>query len=244
LQAQFQRNLSGGLSALASFTWSHSIDYGSFNSALPYMRANSDFDLRHNVSGAFTYELPRPLGNPLARALLNHWGLDDRFTARTSFPVTLDGSVFTDPATGQRSNGGLNLVPGQPIYIYGSQCAAVYNNGKQCPGGWAVNPNAFTTPAKGQTGNAPRNFVRGFDAWQMDLALRRDFPLYERLKLQFRAEVFNVFNHPNFGAINPAFGSVLFGQATATLNSSLGVLSPLYQLGGPRSMQLALKLSF
>jgi hypothetical protein len=84
----------------------------------------------------------------------------------------------------------------------------------------------------------------------MDLAVRREFPIYERLKLQFRAEAFNLFNHPNFGTINstycsPAAGpGCTFGQAQATLAQSLGTLSPLYQMGGSRSMQFALKLVF
>jgi hypothetical protein len=93
-------------------------------------------------------------------------------------------------------------------------------------------------------GDAPRNFARGFGAWQMNLAVRREFTVYENLKLQCRAEVFNVFNHPNFGTINANFGTTSFGQATATLASSLGILNPLYQMGGPRSMQFALKLVF
>ena len=87
----------------------------------------------------------------------------------------------------------------------------------------------------------------------MDLAVRREFPIYENLRLQFRAETFNVFNHPNFGQINafcggtsgiPGCTNPQFGQATGTLANSLGVLSPLYQMGGPRSMQFALKLVF
>jgi hypothetical protein len=78
----------------------------------------------------------------------------------------------------------------------------------------------------------------------MDVAVRRDFPIHERLKLQFRAEAFNVFNHPNFGRIDGGFGDSTFGQATGTLANSLGILSPLYQMGGPRSMQFALKLNF
>jgi len=78
----------------------------------------------------------------------------------------------------------------------------------------------------------------------MDLAVRRDFPIYENLKLQFRAEAFNIFNHPNFGTINSSFGQNTFGQATATLASSLGILNPLYRQGGSRSMQFALKLVF
>jgi hypothetical protein len=78
----------------------------------------------------------------------------------------------------------------------------------------------------------------------MNMAIRRDFPIHERLKLQFRAEAFNIFNHPDFGSINPNYGQPTFGQVTATVASSPGVLSSLYQTGGPRSMQFALKLVF
>ncbi len=244
LQVQFQRRLSGGLQALASYTWSHSIDYGSYNYALPYLRGNSDFDLRHSFSSALTYNLPNSgFENRFARATLSHWSLDTRFSARTGFPVTLNGNEIVDPETGVAYLGNLNLVPGQPIYIDGPQCTAVYNNGKPCPGGRAINPNAFALPASG-TGDAPRNFARGFGAWQMDFAVRREFPVHERLKLQFRAETFNIFNHPSFGQIDALFGDPTFGQALATLNSSLPGLSSLYQSGGPRSMQFALKLMF
>lgn len=249
LQLQFQRRLSHGLQALASYTWSHCLDYGSYNSALPYQRGNCDFDVRQNFSWAFSYDLPNASRNKALGAFLHHWGVDDRFTARTGFPVALtSGNNVVDPATGKTYVGGLNVVPDQPFYIYGSQCAAVYGIGLSCPGGRAINPNAFSEPAAGDLGNAPRNFLRGFGAWQMDVALRREFPIRENLKLQFRAEAFNIFNHPNFGLINaiycPPGPGCTFGQATATLASSLGILSPLYQQGGPRSMQLALKLIF
>jgi hypothetical protein len=247
LQIQFQRRLSQGLTALASYTWSHCIDYGSQDYFFPYQRGDCDFDIRHNLSAAFSYTVPNVGQNGFLRAVLHHWGLDDRFTARTGFPVTLQGTTMIDPATGQSFNSGLDLVPGEPVYVYGSECAAVYDNGLTCPGGRAINPNAFSLPASG-LGDAPRNFTEGFGAWQMDLAVRRDFPIYENLKLQFRAEAFNVFNHPNFGTINatycPPGPTCTFGQATGTLASTLGILSPLYQQGGPRSMQFALKLIF
>ncbi len=114
--------------------------------------------------------------------------------------MTLNGNQIVDPATGVAYFGNLNLVPGQPIYIYGSPCAAVYNDGKPCPGDRAINPDAFALPASGP-GDAPRNFARGFGTWQMDFAVRREFPIHERLKLQFRAEAFNILNHPSFGQI-------------------------------------------
>jgi hypothetical protein len=247
-QVQFRRRLSRGLTALASYTWSHCMDYGSENIALPYQRGNCDFDVRHNLSAAFSFDLPDVGHSRFGGVLLNHWGLDDRFTARTAFPVTLGGNFLLQP-NGQLYNAGLSFVPGQSIYLHGAECASILQGlgdlqpGQTCPGGRAINPNAFVNVNSG-LGDAPRNFARGFGAWQMDLAVRRDFPIHERLKLQFRAEAFNVFNHPNFGNINGQSGTSTFGQATATLASSLGVLSPLYQQGGPRSMQFALKLVF
>jgi Carboxypeptidase regulatory-like domain/TonB dependent receptor/TonB-dependent Receptor Plug Domain len=245
MQIQFQRKLNRGLQILASYTWAHSIDYGSFNFAVPYRRGNSDFDIRHNFSGALTYELRSTSVNKLADAFLHHWGFDGRFTARTGFPVNLLGNnTIVDPATGNTYDGGVDRVVGVPIYLYGSQCMAAYGNGLACPGGRAINPNAFAEPAAGESGNAARNFARGFGAWQMDLAIRREFPLHDRIKLQFRAEAFNISNHPSFGTIDSTFGDPTFGQALATLNSSLGTLSPLYQLGGPRSLQIALKVQF
>ena len=134
-------------------------------------------------------------------------------------------------------------------YLSGSNCAAVLQSlgtlppGKGCPGDRAINPSAFEAVNSG-LGDTPRNFARLFGAWQMNLAVRRSFPIGERVRLQFRAEAFNIFNHPNFGSVYPYFGATTFGQATATLANSLGVVSPLYQMGGPRSMQFALKLVF
>jgi hypothetical protein len=253
LQIQFRRRLSDGLTGLASYTWSHCLDYGSQNYFLMSQRGDCDFDVRHNLSAALSYDLPGLGQNAFFRDILHHWGVDDRLTLRTGFPVTITGPQVIEPGTSHYYYAGLDLNPGQSMYIYGSQCAALYNNGRSCPGGRAINPNAFSQqpgctefscPPGTLTGSAPRNFIRGFGAWQMDLAVRRDFPIHEGLKLQFRAEAFNVFNHPNFGNIDPMFGSPTFGQATGTLANSLGVVSPLYQMGGPRSMQFALKLLF
>jgi hypothetical protein len=249
LQFQFRRRLSRGLTALASYSWSHCIDYGSSNFVIGYRRGSCDFDIRNNFSAAFSYDLPNVGHSGFVNAALHHWGLDDRFTARTAFPVPLNGNQNFDPLTGQAMFSGLDLVPNQPVYLYGANCATVLQGlgdlspGKACPGGRAINSQAFTNATSG-FGTAPRNFARGFGAWQMDVAVRRDFPIREGLKLQFRAESFNVFNHPNFGAINSSFGQPTFGQATGTLANSLGILSPLYQQGGPRSMQFALKLVF
>jgi hypothetical protein len=91
--------------------------------------------------------------------------------------------------------------------------------------------------------------LRGFGATQADVAFQWQFALTEQLNLRFRTEFFNIFNHPNFGPPNNSLTSPLFGHSTQTLASSLAGadnagFDPLYQIGGPRSIQLALKLSF
>ncbi len=248
LQVQFRRRLSKGLTVLAAHTWSHCMDYGSENFNFGYQRGDCDFDIRQNLSAAFSYDLPNVGHNGFVNAALHHWGLDGRLTARTAFPVTLLGNFLVQP-DGQTYNEGQNFVAGQPVYLYGANCASVLQGlgdlqpGQGCPGGRAINPNAFTSVSTG-LGDAPRNFARGFRASQMNLAIRRDFPIHENLRLQFHAEAFNIFNHPNLGRIDGQSGSSTFGQATATLATSLGILNPFYQMGGPRSMQFALKLVF
>jgi Carboxypeptidase regulatory-like domain/TonB dependent receptor len=249
LQLQFQRTLSHGLQALASYTFSHSIDDASSNFNLSDLleRASSDFDIRHNFQAALTYDVPGEYPNPVLSGLLKHWALDMRVSARSALPVDVIGNQYVlQPGTEAAVNLHPNLVPDQPLYIYGSQY----------PGGKIINFDAFTVPASGpgfdSEGNTPRNYARGFGAWQMNFAVRREFPIHERLRLQLRAEAFNLFNNPNFaspynylsyGPYNPQtlFG---FGVASSTLNNRVGGLNSLYATGGPRSLQLALKLLF
>jgi hypothetical protein len=245
LQAQYKRRLSNGLQALVSYTWSHALDFQSADAGglLPYQRGNSDFDVRSNFTAAVSYDLPSSYHDAWKHAVLSQWGLDLRFTARTAFPVEIEGPALTDPNTGNQYYGLLNYNNSLPLYL---KQAGV-------PGGRVVNAAAFSTPLAGQTGNAPRNFVRGFGENEVNLAIRREFPLYEQVHLLFRAEAFNILNHPNFGFINANCGNPpggetctnpTFGQATSTLANSLGGLAPIYQQGGPRSMQFALKLRF
>jgi len=92
--------------------------------------------------------------------------------------------------------------------------------------------------------------LRGFGASQVDLAVQRRFRMTDKLALRLRAEFFNIFNQSNFGNPNADLNSPLFGRSTQTLANSLGSgganggYSPLYQIGGPRSTQLALRLEF
>lgn len=234
LQTEFQRTVSEGIHALVSYTWSHCLDSGSSDGSLPFQRGNCDMDVRHNLQGGVSWDLPSAKGSNVLRALTEHWGLDTRLTVRSAFPVTLCGNEVIDPATGSEFCTGLDLVPNQPIYSYGSQF----------PGGRSLNQAAFALTTGTTLGTAPRNFARGLGAWQINMAVRREFPIREKVRLQFRAEAFNVLNHPNFGFVDSFFGSPTFGQATKMLNQSLITMASQYQQGGPRSMQFALKILF
>jgi hypothetical protein len=240
LQVQFKRNLSHGLQALLSYTWSHALDDVTSNfQVYEQERASSDYDIRHNFQAALTYDIPARYSHRVLSAVLSHWSLDGRISARSALPLDIQGDTVTDPS-GILLTYHPNLVAGQPVYL----------NGSEYPGGRAVNFAAFSgaTDSAGNTveGNLGRNALRGFDAIQADVAARRDFSLGERFKLQFRAEAFNVLNHPVYGSIYNilSYGPQLFGQAYTTQNNQLGGLNALYQVGGPRSLQLALKLHF
>jgi hypothetical protein len=265
LQVQFQRRLSHGLQTLASYTWSHSIDTGSAGSAFLASNAGvpgnananrgpSDFDIRNAFTAALTYDIPTPRINVFASAILRGWSTENIFLARSAPPVDVidTNSLFFVLKNGTFTDIRPDIVPGQPSYLYGSQY----------PGGKALNPAAFTDPPfvtsiPLRQGNLSRNALRGFGATQWDFAIHRDFPIRESLKLQFRAELFNVLNHPNLGPpsnlfTSPQFGGPPpgFGVSTNMLGRSLdqspggGSFSALYQIGGPRSVQLALKLTF
>ncbi len=250
LQCTYRRQMGKGLDALASYTWAHAIDSSSTDyNLLPVQRGNSDHDLRNSFSAALVYDLPSNYSSLWQRQILGNWGLDLRASARSAFPVNVVGSDVTDPVSGNIYVSRLN---------YNGRYPYVSKSG--IPGGRQFNPAVFSVPAAGQDGNAPRNFLRGFGEVAGDVAIQRTFPLGDRLHLQFRAEAFNVSNHPNFGTLNVTCGTStagaacsnpLMGQATNTLASALstggldlGNLGALYQEGGPRSLQLALRLQF
>jgi len=279
MQLQFQRRLAHGLQALASYTWSHSIDDGSAGSAtlrsnalIPGLgaqqnRGPSDFDIRHAFSAGLTYNIPGPR-MAILKQMFGGWSTENFVVASSAPPVDVLYSTIAFNATSLFNSFGdvrPDLVPGQPLYLFGAQCIQVL--GPPCAGGRGLNPAAFAPPPLDpvtqmplRQGNLGRNALRGFDLTQWDLAMHRDFPMGERLKLQFRAELFNVLNHANFGPPEGDLGDPLlanpqFGQSQFMLGRSLagpqfagsvgnGSFNPLYQIGGPRSVQFALRVSF
>lgn len=201
-------------------------------------RGNSDSDIRHSFTPGATYDLTSPGSLKFVHAVLSGWSLDGFVFDRSAPPDDVVGPTFI--AGGTELTPRPNVNPGVPLELFGSQY----------PGGNIFDKAAFAAAPAGQQGNFGRNVLRGFGAWQADFAIQRQFPLTERFGLRFRAELFNIFSHPNFGNPNNELTSPLFGHSTQTLVNSLGSgganggLSPLYQIGGPRSIQLALKLQF
>lgn len=250
LQVKFQRRLSRGSQVLASYAWSHSIDIASTDAIATNLntpgtiaepevdRGNSNFDIRHSFTAGATYDLPSPGSQKIFKAILSGWSLNGLVFARTAPPVNVVGASFF--AAGTQLAPRPNLNPGVPLELHGAQF----------PGGKVFNRAAFSAAPAGTQGNSGRNVLRGFGAWQADVGVQRQFRVTEQLGLRFRAEFFNIFNHPNFGNPVNALTSPLFGRSTQTLASSLGSgganggLNPLYQIGGPRSVQFALKLQF
>ncbi len=260
LQTQFTSRYTDRFSAVVSYTWSHSIDNASTNEnargeqgihAIDAFRADSSFDIRHNISGAFTYKLPAPRWNKFANAILGGWSFNSVFTARTGSPFNpivrfFDTATRTDRF--QRPN-----LTGEPIWIIDDSI----------PAGRRLNLDAFDVtnlPADPLVhGALGRNSLRGLGAWQVDSSIHRNFGFWEGKKLQLRLEAFNVFNHPNFASV-PAelrittvpdgrvFVSPTFGQFNSTLSRARTLggfgLNSLFSVGGPRSIQLVARFEF
>ncbi len=239
-------------------------------------RGSSDYDIRKAFQTGVNYSLPSPAQSGWMKAIFGHWGTDGIFRARSAPPINvIDGNAYFSDGLypNIKVNTRPSLAPGAPVYLYGAQCAQVYGSG--CPGGWALNPGnaaskalgipaAFvrpiaSCPATGicQTpvqGTLGRNALRGFGWNEFDFTLRREFPIYERIKLQFRADFFNILNHPAFafapGAASLNVANAAFGKPITMLDNALAssggvpAFNPLYQIGGPRSIQLSLKLVF
>ena len=253
LQAQYQRRLSRGLQALASYTFSKSLDNASSESAQfvsiaridpSQDRGPSDFDLRHTFSTAVSYQVAGPDFGTFANAILHDWAIDTIVKANSAAPVNIISGVNL---FGVQSVARPDLISGVPIYI----------EDKSAPGGRRINRSAFVpvpqvNGALTRQGSLGRNSLRGLPLFQLDLTFRRQFKLTDRVKLQFRTDFFNILNHPNFGSVcvNLSTCGTQFGLATRMFGKSLGSggiasgFNPLYQIGGPRSTQFSLKFEF
>jgi hypothetical protein len=256
LQAEFRRRSSRHLTMLASYTWAHSLDVVSSDSAfvVPGTFINpradygaSDFDIRHTGSVGLDYALPVVWPSRWATLLFGGWSLDAMTTARTAPPVNVIVS----------RNLGFGSYSFRPDLVTG---APMYTDDPNAPDGRRFNTGALSTSIDARQGTLARNVFRGFPVFQQDLGVQRNIHLTERVSLQARIEAFNIFNHPNFAPPIGNLGTVTssgslsrnaqFGLSQSMLGQGLQLggfgsgFSPLYQIGGPRSLQMSLRLRF
>jgi hypothetical protein len=230
--------------------WSHEIDNGSNgsgdgDSVVPQNvtcpaceRASGIWDARHVFNANAVYELPFGPNKPylnrrgVVGSIVGSWEVTSTAIARTGFPVNVmvNRSAASVP-DGNTSSQRPDLVPGVSLTPFGGKSI----------GQW-INPTAFTMPANGTFGDAPRDIARGPGAWQMDLGMIKRISVRERAQLEFRSEFFNLFNHPQYGLPQATFGVQGFGSIIQTVNTTAPV-SPIGS-GTPREIQFALSLKF
>lgn len=224
LQAALQCRFRGGLSGLFSYTWSRSIDNASnfFASSgdgnfpqdsrdISAERGRSSFDTPHRFVGSFVYDLPfgegKRFGSGLtgaAKGLLSGWQVAGVVTLQSGQPYTVYLPSELDNSNTGRSIFGFGA--GDRPHLVGDP-----NPANPDPTAW-IDPRAFAMPAFGTFGNAGRNIVNGPDLRNINVSLLKDVSLGEQATLQFRAEFFNAWNRPNFGAPSVFFGTPGFGQ--------------------------------
>jgi hypothetical protein len=236
LQTSFQRRLSGGFTFLGAYTWSHSIDdssgTGSETVQTPYNlylnRGNSTFDIRQSLVLSWSYELPFGKGKPLLRdanglvdALVGGWQLNSIDTFQT-------GSPFTATMATSALNAGSGVQWPNVVGVGPLSNPTVQH--------W-FNTAAFVSPGAYVYGNEGRNTLYGPGTRQIDLSAFKSFrfPVNEAMRLQFRAEAFNILNTPQFNNPNASIGSATQGTITSAGSP------PLFQRTS-REIQLALKL--
>lgn len=236
-QTSLRRRNRNGLTMLLSYTWSRSIDDASStnNSTTGTQkfpqdirdfkseRALSDFHRKHQFTGSVNYELPFGKGKPFmntsngfVEAALGNWQVN-------AIVTMLSGRPFTPQYNSAD-------VASQRPDLIGDPYANI-------PAGLLFNPNAFAKPVASPSdpdlyGNAGRNILVGPTFKNLDMSMRKSFPVTERVNLQFRAEVFNILNHPNFQLPGYLLDNTnLVGRVTQTASEG-------------REMQFALRLSF
>jgi hypothetical protein len=231
LQASFRRRFAKGLTFNVNYTWAHTLDEGglAFGTAAQDdsnprdAYGNADFDARHVLQFDYSYELPAIPGLP--KVLFKGWQINGLTQMRSGLSVNV--TCGCDSMLIGSASSRANVVSGVPL-----KPAHVDIPGAQ------INPAAFTRPATGTWGNAGRNILKGPAAFNWDFSLFKDFRIKERQTLQFRAEMYNLFNTPQFGLPGASL------SAPATFGVSTGTITTVSGFGTNRQIQMALRYSF
>jgi hypothetical protein len=230
-QLTVDKRFSKGLSALLGYTWSHAIDnvvleFGGGAAGpqpqdprnLRAERGNSIVDLRHRLTASYLWELPFGAGRALMNRggvlnwILGGWQTNGILTVQTGQPFSPVLQTSTTNGTGSRQD-----VVGYVTYPKTLQR-------------W-FDPSAFASPAPYTYGNAGRNILYGPGRTNWDASLFKNFVIREEVRFEFRAEAFNVLNHPQFGLPNQNIGNAQVGSITSIV-------------GNPRQLQLGLRFQF
>jgi hypothetical protein len=248
LQTTAEKRLGHGLQFQVNYTWSHCIDTVSNGGFLPFSagailspipgdlgrdRGPCDYDVRHNLTASYVYELPLRLRGALGRAF-NGWQVSGSVFWRSGLPFSVLSAPYSANGNGIVNGSGpqfASVVPGVPLYERNPVAGVTQPGTIQ----W-LNPDAFVStidpstgaclggdsPKNCRFGNLGRNALRGPDFTWSDLYLSKWFPLKERVKLRIDGQFFNLFNHPNFGLPVLGYAGV---PGKASTQTGLGALS-------------------
>jgi hypothetical protein len=238
LQASLRHRYASGLAYQVAYTWSKAIDEGQSgwfgvegnNLEDPYNPRGSRSATAYNVPQLFTvnvtYEIPFGNGkqfsssHSLVNYVVGNWQLNSIFTARS-------GQNYTISATGDIANTG-NGNTYERANLMGNPNLAHHTTAE-----W-FNTSAFTTPAGGTLGDSGRNMLEAQTFWDLDTSLFRVFPATESTHFEFRAEAFNMLNHPVMGVPG----------AVVTTPSTFGQVTSVATGNAQRKLQLAVKFVF
>jgi hypothetical protein len=241
LQVWLNRRFAERLSFQASYTWAHTISdipLTSFTNSTtdPFDyhldKGDADLDRRHSFVGNAVYVLPtfKNRGSAFSH-ILGDWQLNAIYSFFGSTPVDVLSGVNTYGTAGN-VNPRPNLVTGVPIYVQAADHTL-----------W-LNPAAFSLPGVGQIGSLGKGAIRGKPINNLDFSVNKNWRVKEKYGVQFRAEMFNAFNHPNFNgfqnALNFQGNTRQPGFGTVT-NGSFGTLS---NVQSHREIQFGFKFSF
>jgi hypothetical protein len=229
MQLTLDKRFSKGLSILANYTWSKSIDHSSENKGtgisqtnpynLDYDRGLANFDHRHRFTASVLYELPRFASHKVINSVFGGWNLTGIYTYQSGTPFSILSGV--DNARTGTPNQRADLI-GDPV-LSGDRTRA-----EQILR-W-FNTAAFTTNALGTFGSSGRNIVIGPDFKSLNIGLHKNFAITESMKIQLRGEAFNVLNNVNLNLPNATVTSATFGRITSA--------------GDPRILQFAARFVF
>ncbi len=241
LQARFQQRLDHGVSVLASYTWSKAIDNASnfFQSTgdpnfpqnsydMAAERGRSNFDVRHRFSTSFSWDLPFGRGqrwladDGWVSAVVGGWQTYGIVSLQTGRPFTVALLGEIDWTNTGRANLGFGNNDRPDLVGDAKLDDPTVER-------W-FNTNAFAFPLPGSFGNSGRNVVDGPGFQNVNFSVVKNTLLNEDLNLQFRAEFFNLFNHPNFDLPDNFVGSPTFGRIISAQS--------------PRHIQFGVKLIF